>query len=381
MPHASGVSPCLRLFVLGLPGDVGGANTELWHTLKLWRRFKVDVTCVPTWKADPRWEKRVREIGCKVVSATPQSLGDVPGLAGGTVAGFCNSRFLEAAPRLRRMGCRLVWVNCMTWLFPAERLFCLRHGPFDAYVFQSKYQQEQLQPQLARFAEMEDRCFRIRGAFDAADFPFAPRRRKPSDPLILGRMSRGAADKFPADPWRPVALMRGRGMDVRLRVMGFTPRVAAKTGPPPSWAECLPEGAESPQAFLRSLHAMVQISDTSENWPRTGLEALATGTPVIADNRGGWREMIEHGRTGFLADTDADLLAILARLADDEPLRQNIARHARHCLEQELAEPEQAMAGWERVLERSAIHCTIPLSLRHSAPPSYPPNPTMVSPC
>ncbi len=42
-----------RLFVCGYPGDVGGANTELWHTIKLWRRGGLDVTLIPTWKADP----------------------------------------------------------------------------------------------------------------------------------------------------------------------------------------------------------------------------------------------------------------------------------------------------------------------------------------
>ena len=36
-----------KVYVLGYPGDVGGANTECWHTIKLWRRFGVDVHLIP----------------------------------------------------------------------------------------------------------------------------------------------------------------------------------------------------------------------------------------------------------------------------------------------------------------------------------------------
>ena len=349
IPHPSSFLPPDPLVVLGLPSEIGGAGTELWHTLKLWRRFGLDVTCIPTWTADPEWTRRVREIGCNVIIADPGSLSGVPGLPGSTVVAFCNSEFLKVAPRLRRLKCRLVWVNCMTWLFPAERLFCLRHQPFDAYVFQSEYQQEQLQPQLARFGGSADRCFRVGGAFDTTEFPFAPLRRKPSDRLILGRLSRAASDKFPADLWKPYARLRESGIDVRLRVMGFSEAIAAKTGPPPSWAECLPEDAEPPHAFLRSLHAMVQLSDTTENRPRTGLEAFSTGTPVVADNRGGWKEMITNNHTGFLSDTHNDLVATLTRLAHDEPFRLRVARNARAALETELAEAGEAWLKWKKV--------------------------------
>ena len=39
-----------HLFVVGYPGDVGGANTECWHTLRLWRKYGIGVTLIPTWK-------------------------------------------------------------------------------------------------------------------------------------------------------------------------------------------------------------------------------------------------------------------------------------------------------------------------------------------
>ena len=34
----------MRIFLMGYPGDLGGACTEAWHTVKLWRRFDATFT-------------------------------------------------------------------------------------------------------------------------------------------------------------------------------------------------------------------------------------------------------------------------------------------------------------------------------------------------
>jgi hypothetical protein len=38
----------MRVFLAGYPGEMGGANTEAWHTVKLRRRVGLDVHLVPT---------------------------------------------------------------------------------------------------------------------------------------------------------------------------------------------------------------------------------------------------------------------------------------------------------------------------------------------
>ena len=45
-------------------------------------------------------------------------------------------------------------------------------------------------------------------------------------------------------------------------------------------------------------------------------EALAAGTPVIATPRGSLPELVEHGVTGFLGETDDDLAAFVARVGE-----------------------------------------------------------------
>ena len=57
------------------------------------------------------------------------------------------------------------------------------------------------------------------------------------------------------------------------------------------------------------IHEMFQISDLllvpsaqNEAFGLVNLEAMSTGTPVIASNSGGIPEIIEHGKTGYLID-------------------------------------------------------------------------------
>jgi len=341
------------VFVVGYPGEVGGANTECWHTLCLWRRFGLEVRCIPTWQPDPRWQDRLDAIGCPTVPAGPGELHRVPGLAGSVVVSLCNSHFLREAARFRDLGCKVVWVGCMTWLFPEERRQCQRNGPFDAYVFQSRYQKVQLLPQLAKLGVAESQCHLIRGAFCAHEFPFRPLAHKPGTPLVVGRISRAAEDKFSAATW-PV--YRRIPHPIRARVMAWDDRLVGKLGPPPAWAECLPAGAETPQEFLSKLHCMVQLNGSAEeNWPRSGLEAMASGVPVVAQNRWGWPEMIRQGQTGFLADTHDEVAYYAARLAYDEDLRRHIAIQARAAIEQDLADPQAIWAAWRGLFESVGI--------------------------
>ncbi len=338
-----------HVFVCGYPGELGGANTELWHTVKLWRRIGWGVTLIPTWKAEGPWRDRLQQIGCRTVGSNPDDLQNVPGLAGGVVVSMCNTKFLAAAWRFRELGCRIVWVGCMNWLFPEERLHYRRCGVFDRHVFQSRYQHDQLVPQLRRFGYDNAQGCLVRGALAFEEFPFQPLPHAAAEIFTIGRISRAAADKYSPRTWEIYAKVPH---PLRARVLGWAEEVRVRLGPPPPFAECLPATAHTPQEFLATLQAMVHAGGQAvENWPRVGLEAMAAGVPVVAENRGGWREMIDHGRTGYLCDTDDQFAYYTARLAYDEPHRTQIARQARSTLETELANPDVIGAAWQGLLD------------------------------
>ena len=90
--------------------------------------------------------------------------------------------------------------------------------------------------------------------------------------------------------------------------------------------------AISVQQFLSTLHCLLPVNGGArENWPRAGLEAMAVGVPIVAQNDWGWREMIEHGVTGFLGSNDCELAHYAACLA------YGVQDIIQHCLRERLA--------------------------------------------
>jgi hypothetical protein len=338
-------------FVLGAPGPVGGADTELWHTLRLWRKYGLEVAVVPTWGLSETWRQKCQAIGCTVYQPRgPRQLLNVPGLRGSVVVSFCNKHFLKNAAGLRGNGCKTVWVNCMTWMFDEERRHYEQQGVFDHYVFQSKYQQSRLVSELEKYGYREDQGSLSRGAFAIDEFVFRPLPHQRDEPFVVGRISRADADKYSADTWRVYGQIP---YPIRARVMAWNERIQKKLGPPPDWAECLGTSAETPQEFLGKLHCLLQVNGgAAENWPRAGLEAMAAGVPLVVENQWGWREMIRHGETGYLCDSEDELGFYTARLAYDEQHRMELITRARLVLQTELANPDTIWAGWNALLER-----------------------------
>lgn len=338
-----------RVYVLGYPSRYGGADTELWHTLRLWRRFGLDVALIPTWHASPEHRARLDAIGVPTFAATgPDGLRDVPGLSGSIAVGFCNAGFLRSAHYLRAMGCRTVWANCMTWVFDEEVAHYQHHGAFDAYVFQSAFQQRELAPIYARYGADTRRLHLIRGAFCFDEFPFSPRSHRPGEAFLMGRIARDDLDKWSSNLW-PIYSSVNYANKLA-RVMAWSPRLTSKCGAPPTWAEALTADTESAQQFLSTLHCLFAINGgAKENWPRAGLEAMSSGVPIVAQNEWGWREMIDHGETGFLGSDDRELAHFAAMLAHDENLRIRIALNARDRLETALAAPRVIWLAWKHL--------------------------------
>jgi hypothetical protein len=338
----------MHIFFLGYPGAMGGANTECWHTAKVWRLSGIDVTFVPTWGRDQAWEDKLAAIGCKTLQAGgPSNLAGVPGLAGSVVVGMCNSHVMACRGLLADLGCKLVWVNCMTFMFDHELSAFRQHGPAAAYVFQSEFQKEELEKVLPAFGYLHCLGHVIRGAFDFDALPFGPRPHAPGEAFVIGRLARPDLDKWSSNHWHilgrvPYAQRRGLAM-------GWTTALDRKCGPRPPWAETLAPQQITVPDFLGRCHAMVGLNGGArENWPRIGLESMAAGVPVVAQGLWGWREMVLDGQTGFLTGSDDEMAFRLAQLAYDEDLRQTMILRARSHV-QELACPQRIGAQWKEL--------------------------------
>lgn len=340
----------MKIFAVGAPGPVGGACTELAHTIRLWRRFGAEVHVVPTWTMDDSFRPMLDELGVPVHRATKDTIRDVPGIEGAVTVGFCNQHYLDAIPALRSIGCKIVWAPCMTFFFQNELLTFRKHGCPDAMMFQSEYQRGLLEGQLRGFGYDRTRGHLIRGAFDWTDWPYQPRAHPPGGTFVLGKVARPDMDKWSSNLWSIYGRVQYRQR--RALVMGLSPESAKKLGTLPEWAEWLRPNDRPVQKYLKEIHCMLTVNGgAAENWPRVGLECFAAGVPVVAQRDWGWREMVEDGTTGLLGSTDEELAHHAACLAYDEALRLRITRAARERLEAELAHPETLWSGWERLFQ------------------------------
>ena len=75
-------------------------------------------------------------------------------------------------------------------------------------------------------------------------------------------------------------------------------------------------GGEQRLRALGSARALLHLINFEEPFGLSVIEAMASGTPVIATRRGSMPELIDHGTTGFLVDTPAEAVAAIDRAGD-----------------------------------------------------------------
>ncbi len=77
---------------------------------------------------------------------------------------------------------------------------------------------------------------------------------------------------------------------------------------------------------LGGAHALLHLIDFDEPFGYSVVEAMACGTPVIANSKGSMGELISHGVTGFLVDDLDSAVAAVASAGDLD--RRSIAERA-----------------------------------------------------
>jgi glycosyltransferase involved in cell wall biosynthesis len=298
---------------------------------------------VPTWESpDPVRRQEVEQLGVTVHCIKPAGVGDLlRELGGPPVVSFCNPGFLTHYRRFKEHS-PTVWVNCMTSISGEERAAWKKNGLPAAFVFQSEFQRRLLELRLQRHQYRQELGHLIRGAFCFDTWDFDPLARVEGEPFVVGRAARPDPSKWSSNTLEALDPVP----NVRALFLGADERVRRQLGRR-RWADMLAPGAVQAKSYYKRLHAMICYNSTAkENWPRVGLEAMATGVPLVVDGHWGWTEMVRHGETGFLAQRTSEFTEYLRILEADEALRHRIAQQARHSLETELANPDAIWGGW-----------------------------------
>jgi glycosyltransferase involved in cell wall biosynthesis len=143
----------------------------------------------------------------------------------------------------------------------------------------------------------------------------------PPDRFCIGWVARITAVKRPEDVLRTVRLLRDRGVNAALILVGDGPERAKMEAQARSLD--LVEGVHF-VGFQNDVgpwfHAfdVLLLPSRSEGTPVSAIETLASGRPVVATDVGGTRDVVENGVSGFIVpfgdvEAGADRLEQLAR--------------------------------------------------------------------
>jgi glycosyltransferase involved in cell wall biosynthesis len=160
---------------------------------------------------------------------------------------------------------------------------------------------------------------------------------KSSGPFTVGRMSRDTNEKHHPDD---AALYRSLvEQGCRVEIMGPSPALCEAVSGSPG-IRLVEPGSVSPEAFLHRLDCFLYrtSSDWIEPWGRVITEAMASGLPVVCHRRGGYSEIIEHGRNGLVFETQSEALAAVLALKIDPSLGEGMGREARKAMEAMFSE-------------------------------------------
>lgn len=174
--------------------------------------------------------------------------------------------------------------------------------------------------------------------------------------LFLGRMS---PDKG-AD--RAIRIARAAGLPIVLAAKMWEPeerRYFAEAVEPLLGPDATYVGQVAGEAKLDLLRGAVALVNPIQ-WPEPfGLvmvEALACGTPVLAFPHGAAPEIVDHGRTGYLCEDEADMSARLATIERIDRARCRDAAVARFSVDRMVADH---LALYRRIVGGTAALATV----------------------
>ena len=100
------------------------------------------------------------------------------------------------------------------------------------------------------------------------------------------------------------------------------------------------------------------LPSTTKTLSLVSLESMASGIPVLAMNVGGVRDVVEHDKTGLLANSEQEFELALRRLVEDVALRTRLGLNGRRYAD---------VKTWSRAFERLEQNYLEALAVRHES--------------
>ncbi|MCA8991916.1 MAG: glycosyltransferase [Planctomycetaceae bacterium] len=327
------------LCVIGHPSRLGGADTELDHQISCWLEMGIEVHICHTGVMDAN----LRAMGLEQRGCIYHDARDWSALEGLHCIAFCNGEFLNHLPGIKKFARSTSFVNCMTWNFDKE-VEAQKNGLIDFHLYQTQHAFERVSQKLKGHGDYRPLFFKP--YFDAAEFPYTDDR--PQDKFRFGRISRDDGDKYGGRQLWIYETMTAPVLKEGL-ILGWGANADRKFGRRPEpYIQTLLPGSLSQRAFYAQCEAIIMTTDTFENLPRVGFEAMASGSVLVVDNKGGWKLQVEDGKTGWLCNDDREFVYKASRCAFECEERAAMRAAAKEKLETEWG-LQAAMDSWAQV--------------------------------
>ena len=136
---------------------------------------------------------------------------------------------------------------------------------------------------------------------------------------------------------RAFAKLRASGHNVRLILAGggtgrarrLLETELSKSDPDRSWAELMDFVPAPKLPALLGTADLFVFASSCENMPNTLLEAMAVGLPIACSNRGPMPEVLADGGVFFDPEDSESIAAAVAKIIEDEDIRESAARRAK----------------------------------------------------
>jgi glycosyltransferase involved in cell wall biosynthesis len=138
--------------------------------------------------------------------------------------------------------------------------------------------------------------------------------------LVLGRICREKGQHLALDAARLAGvplLLAGQVFPYPEHTAYFDEQVRPRLGLPNRFVGAL--GFARKRRLLSAARCVLLPSQVAETSSLVAMEALACGTPVIAFDIGAVREIVEHGRTGFLVRDVAEMAKAIGAVGSIDP--------------------------------------------------------------
>ena len=138
--------------------------------------------------------------------------------------------------------------------------------------------------------------------------------------LVLGRICREKGQHLALDAARLAGvplLLAGQVFPYPEHTAYFEEEVRPRLGPPNRFIGALRFARK--RRLLSAARCLLLPSQVAETSSLVAMEALACGTPVIAFDTGAVREIVEHGRTGFLVRDVAEMAEAIGAAGSIDP--------------------------------------------------------------